>query len=304
MQWCCPGEKGGPKDGVFTRRLSARCAGEGFSLMRNIMRQYFSLLASPIKYKTLFLQFVKRDISGRYKGSLIGIAWAFITPLLTLGVYTFVFAGIFKMRWPGDLASGNGAYALRLFAGLVVFNLFSEVVSRASNLIVEQPNLVKKVVFPLELLGHISIGVSLFHFLIGSGMLFVCTILFEPFHYSALLFPLVVMPLIPMLLGVSWMLSAIGVYFRDLGQALVLLVNLLLFLSPVFYSTSTLSPELQFWIGLNPLTQPIENMRNVLFAGLVPDLMSWLGSLLLGLAVAIAGAWMFTKTRDGFADVL
>jgi len=208
------------------------------------------------------------------------------------------------MRWPGDLASGNGAYALRLFAGLVVFNLFSEVVSRASNLIVEQPNLVKKVVFPLELLGHISIGVSLFHFLIGSGMLFVCTILFEPFHYSALLFPLVVMPLIPMLLGVSWMLSAIGVYFRDLGQALVLLVNLLLFLSPVFYSTSTLSPELQFWIGLNPLTQPIENMRNVLFAGLVPDLMSWLGSLLLGLAVAIAGAWMFTKTRDGFADVL
>ena len=93
-------------------------------------------------------------------------------------------------------------------------------------------------------------------------------------------------------------------YFRDLGQALVLLVNLLLFLSPVFYSTSTLSPELQFWIGLNPLTQPIENMRNVLFAGLMPDFMSWFGSLFLGLAVAIAGAWMFTKTRDGFADVL
>ena len=120
----------------------------------------------------------------------------------------------------------------------------------------------------------------------------------------ALLFPLVILPLIPLLLGLTWILSAIGVYFRDLGQALVLLVNLLLFLSPVFYSTSTLSPELQFWIGLNPLTQPIENMRNVLFAGLMPDLMSWFGSLFLGLAVAMAGAWMFTKTRDGFADVL
>lgn len=268
------------------------------------MKHYFSLLASPIRYKTLFLQFVRRDISGRYRGSLVGIAWAFITPLLTLGVYTFVFAGIFKMRWPGELASGNGGYALRLFAGLVVFNLFSEVISRASNLIVEQPNLVKKVVFPLELLGHIAIGVSLFHFLIGSGMLFVCTVIFESFHFSALLFPLMVLPLIPLLLGLSWMLSAIGVYFRDLGQALVLVVNLLLFLSPVFYSTSTLSPELQFWISFNPLTEPIENMRNLLFSGVLPDLARWLGSLLIGLTVAISGAWMFTKTRDGFADVL
>ena len=138
-----------------------------------------SYFLTPIRYRPVFRQFLRREVLGRYRGSMLGVSWAFINPLLMLGVYTFVFVEVFKARWPGAEQSGGLAFALRLFAGLMVFNLFSEVVARAPTLISEQANLVKKVAFPLELLPFISIGSALFHFFLSTLILLVSILLLE-----------------------------------------------------------------------------------------------------------------------------
>jgi len=265
----------------------------------------FSYLLLPWRYRSIWQQFVRREILGRYRGSMLGMTWAFLTPLLMLAVYTFVFVGIFKARWPGAEEAGGIAFALRLFAGLMVFNLFSEVVGRAAMLVLEQPNLVKKVVFPLALLSYVSMGSALFHFSLSAGILLVgAATLDHGLSLNTLLLPIVVLPLLPLLLGLSWLLSALGVYVRDIGPMVGLAISFLLFLSPVFYSLQSLSPDWQFWMGLNPLTHVIENCRRVIFLGLAPNWGAWTMALLAGLCAAGLGALVFARLRDGFADVV
>lgn len=236
---------------------------------------------------------------------MLGIAWAFITPLLMLGVYTLVFVGIFRARWPGAEEAGGLAFALRLFAGLMVFNLFSEVIGRAASIFVEQPNLVKKVVFPLPLLPFVALGSALFHFALSLLILLTGT-LFVDHAWTAylLLVPVVILPLLPLLLGLAWLFGSLGVYVRDLAPVLGLGVSLLMFLSPVFYSLASLAPKWQFWMQLNPLTPVIENLRAVIFLGVPPDWLAWSWSLLLGCALALIGARVYLALRQGFADVL
>ena len=236
---------------------------------------------------------------------MLGITWAFITPLLMLGVYTFVFVGVFKARWPGAEESGGLAFALRLFAGLMVFNLFSEVLGRAPALIVEQPNLVKKVAFPLELLPFITLGSALFHFFLSAMILLTSVLVFgHQLPVAILLLPVIILPLLPLLLGLGWLLSALGVYVRDIGPIVGLSVSLLMFLSPVFYSASSLSPRWQFWMRLNPLTPVIENLRLAVFSGGIPNWGDWSVALGSSIVMALFGAWVFRMTRDGFSDVL
>lgn len=236
---------------------------------------------------------------------MLGLTWAFITPLLMLGVYTLVFVGIFRARWPGAEEAGGVAFALRLFAGLMIFNLFSEVVSKASTLITDQPNLVKKVVFPLELLPFVSLGSSIFHFALSCGILLLGSLLVHGhLPWSILLIPVVILPLLPLLLGLAWLLAAIGVYVRDVAPIIALSVSLMLFLSPVFYSLSSLAPRWQFWMQLNPLTPVIENLRVVVFSGSAINWDSWSISLLIGTLTAALGATIFSRLRQGFADVL
>ena len=269
------------------------------------MLAIFSCFLVPLRFRSLFRQFLRREILGRYRGSMLGITWAFITPLLMLGVYTFVFVGVFKARWPGAEESGGLAFALRLFAGLMVFNLFSEVVGRAPTLIVEQPNLVKKVAFPLELLPFITLGSALFHFFLSTVILLTGVVVFDhQLPVTILLLPLVILPLLPLLLGLGWLLAALGVFVRDIGPIVGLSVSLLMFLSPVFYSSSSLSPRWQFWMGLNPLTPVIENLRLVVFSGAMPNWGDWCLALGAACVMAVFGAWIFRMTRDGFADVL
>lgn len=261
--------------------------------------------AAPWVHRSLLRQFVRREILGRYRGSVLGIAWAFLTPLLMLAVYTFVFVGVFKARWPGAESAGGVTFALRLFAGLIVFNLFSEVVGRAPTLMLDQPNLIKKVVFPLELLPFVSLCSALFHFALGCSILLVGTSVFDQgLTLRIFLLPVVVAPMLPMLLGLSWLLSALGVYVRDLGPVVSLSVSFLLFLSPIFYSLASLSDRLQYWMSLNPLTPVIENVRRVIFLDMNPDWASWGWALLLGLFLAWVGAWVFGILRNGFADVV
>ena len=242
---------------------------------------------------------------GRYSGSLLGLTWSFLTPLLMLGVYSFVFVGVFRASWPGTAKGGGLEFALQVFAGLVVFNLFAEMTSRAPNLIVEQPNLVKKVIFPVELLTWVTVLSGLFHLLIGVVSLLLVLLLSRGgLPVTALALPLVLLPFLPFLLGLGWFLSALGVFVRDVGQVMTMVVSLSMFMSPVFYSLSTLDARWQFWMRLNPLTLIIEQVRAVLLQGQWP---AW-GALglyaLLACAFAAAGATFFQLTRKGFADVL
>lgn len=260
---------------------------------------------ASLRHQTLFIQLVKREVTGRYRGSLLGLFWAFVTPLLMLSVYSFVFVGVFSMRWPGAESAGGTIYVLQLFAGLIVFNFFAEVVSRAPQQILEQPNLVKRVVFPLELLAHVSISVALVHLTISSAILLTTLALTIGVTPQILLIPLALLPLIFMALGFCWMLSALGVYVRDLSQFIGVAVSLLLFLSPIFYSTDRLPDLIRKWMVANPLVLPIENLRHCILPGSKGiDWQTWLISLLVGFFVAWLGASVFARIRDGFPDVV
>ena len=259
----------------------------------------------PYRNRSLLWQFARRDVLGRYRGSLLGLAWSFLTPLLMLGVYSFVFVGVFRQTWPGGANGGGLEFSLQVFAGLLVFNLFAEVAGKAPNLIVDQPNLVKKVIFPVELLAWVTVLSGIFHLLISAGtLLLVLLVARGGLPLSALALPLVLLTFIPFLLGLAWFLSAIGVFVRDVGNVMAMVVSLIMFMSPVFYSVKSLNPDLQFWMGLNPLTLIIEQVRAVLLLGHWPD---WgalgLYALLAGVFAVAAGTF-FQLTRKGFADVL
>lgn len=261
------------------------------------------ILASLSKNRSLILELVKRDIGGRYKGSFGGVLWSFANPLFMLGVYTLVFGTIFNMRWGG--ATSTLEFSLVLFSGLIVFNLFSECVTRTPALISSQPNYVKKVVFPLEVFPWVVVGSALFHAAISCSAWLLCyAVLIGVPPWTIILVPLVVLPLVPVLMALGWMLSAVGVYVRDIGQLANIASQAMLFLSPVFFSLETVSDTLKSLMLLNPLTFIIEQMRLVMLRGILPDFTG----LVLYTIVAMIFAWLsfalFQRLRDGFADVV
>lgn len=255
--------------------------------------------------RQLIWQMTRREIAARYRGSVIGLAWSFINPLLMLTVYTFVFSVVFKARWGISGDESRVDFAIILFSGLIVFSFFSEVVNRAPTQIVSNANYVKKVVFPLEILSMVSLGTVLFHSMVSLIVLLLAQIIIkQTIPWTVVLFPLVLLPLMLASLGVAWFLAALGVYIRDIGQITTVLTTVLMFLSAVFYPVSALPERYQGWLNLNPLVPIITESRKVLVFGTLPN-WSWLGfALLMGLGIAYAGFWWFQKTRKGFADVL
>ena len=255
--------------------------------------------------RQLIWQMTRRDIAARYRGSVIGLAWSFINPLLMLTVYTFVFSVVFKAQWRTGGNESRAEFAMILFAGLIVFGLFSEVVNRAPRQIVSIPNYVKKVVFPLEILSWVSLGSVLFQSIVSLAVLLLAELFINhSLPWTVVLFPLVLLPLIFASLGVAWFLASLGVYIRDIGQITTVFTTVLMFLSAVFYPVSALPEGYQFWLRLNPLVVIIAESRKVLIFGSLPD-WTWLGvALFIGLGIAYAGFWWFQKTRKGFADVL
>lgn len=247
---------------------------------------------------------IKREVLGRYRGSIIGVLWSFINPLFMLVVYTFIFSVVFKARWSGG-SDSKTEFALVLFAGLLVFNLFSECINRAPSLIVANQNYVKKVVFPLEILPWIGFGAALFHGVVSFGVWLVAYFIFFGLpHVTVLFFPLVLLPFALFIMGLSWGLASLGVYLRDVNQFIGLLTTVIMFLSPIFYPASSLPEVYRSWLYLNPLTPVIEQTRDVLFWGKLPDF-QMLGIYMLATScVAWLGFAWFQKTRKGFADVL
>jgi len=264
-----------------------------------------SLLRSLWRNRQLITQMTKREVVGRYKGSVLGIAWSFFNPLLMLAIYTFVFSVVFKARWGVNTEETKVQFAIVLFVGMIVHGLFAEVINRAPGLIISNVNFVKKVVFPLDILPSVALCAALFHSLVSLGVLMAAFLLVNGYlNWTALFIPFVLLPLIILTLGVAWMLASLGVFLRDLGQTTGIITMMLLFFSPIFYPVTALPVALRPWIMANPLTFIIEQAREVLIWGHLPN---WLGLgiySLIALMVAWLGYVWFQKTRKGFADVL
>lgn len=247
----------------------------------------------------------KREVVGRYRGSIIGLLWSFLNPLFMLVVYTFVFSVVFRARWGAGEDETRIQFAVVLFAGLIVHGLFAEVINRAPNLILSNVNYVKKVLFPLEILPGIAMGAALFHSTISLTVLLAAyTLFYGSLQWTAILIPFVLLPLVILTLGLAWILASLGVFLRDVGQTINIITLVLLFLSPVFYPLTALPNEYQPLIMANPLTFIIEQTREVLIWGRLPN---WIGlgvySIIASIVAWTGFAW-FQKTRKGFADVL
>jgi lipopolysaccharide transport system permease protein len=273
------------------------------------MASTLSHLAGLQAHRRLIGQLARRDVEGRYRGSSLGVVWSFATPLVMLTVYTFVFGVIFTgARWPQATAGKTetlGEFALVLFCGLLLLNLVSECLGRASHLVVGAPNYVKKVVFPLEVLPLMALTSALFHAAISLLVVVIANILLRgSVEWTLVLAPVVLLPVIALVLGLSWLLASLGVFARDVGHAVGVGLQILMFVTPVFYPLEAIPEPVRSYISWNPLTPAVENLRRVVLWGLQPDWSAWAFSLVVGIVVMIAGLWWFTVTRPAFADVV
>lgn len=273
--------------------------------MANLYLSPMGMFTSLWKNRQLTMVLTRREVAGRYRGSVMGLLWSFINPILMIAVYTFVFSVVFKARWRGNQDEGTVQFAVVLFVGVLTHGLLSEVLNRAPSLVASNVNYVKKVVFPLEILPVAALGAALFQSLVSIVVLLITFLIFNGFlHWTIVLLPLIFLPLAIFILGFAWILASLGVFLRDVRQTIGIITMIMLFMAPVFYPVTALPEEFRFWIMLNPLTFIIEQAREVLIWGRLPD---WAGLgiyTIIAFFVAWGGYFWFQKTRKGFADVL
>lgn len=263
----------------------------------------FSVL---IKNWELTKQLTIRNVSERYKGSLLGSLWSIINPLLMLSVYTFFFSVVFNARWGGNgVTDSKAEFAIILFSGLMLFNFFSECINKAPSLVLSNANYVKKIVFPLEILAWVNVLSGIANFLVAFVIwLAFYLVVFGVPHLTIFLFPLILLPLFLLLLGSSWLLSSVCVYIRDIGQLIPPLTSVLLFMSPIFYSLKMIPESYRFIFMINPITPIVEETRQALIYGESINLSYWGWSMSLSLCVLYLGYFCFSKIKNGFADVI
>ena len=252
----------------------------------------------------LLKELVKRDISSRYKDSMIGGVWAFVAPLIMLAVYTFVFSMVFQARWGGG-DTGRTAFALNLFIGIILHGVLAESMSRAPTVMQQHASYVKKIIFPHWLLPVVPVISGTFHALISLFVLLLAVLFFQGlWPWQSLFLPFVFLPIVFFALGFSWLIAGIGVYLRDITQIMPMFITIMMFMAPIFYPASAIPEQYRNWLLLNPLTYAVEMGRSVLFLGQLPSVSAY--SIYLGVAVlfAAAGLWFFSRVRKGFADVL
>lgn len=249
---------------------------------------------------------VRRNIAVRYKGSVLGIIWSFAHPLLMLSVYTFVFGFIFKVRWGVDqTAIEDIPFPLIMFCGMAVFNIFAESVNASAGIVTGNPSLVKKVVFPLEILPLSNVITILIFSLAWMILLLMGTILFvHELHWTVVLLPATLFPLFLFTCGCSFFVSSLGVYLRDTQYAVGILTQILFFMTPIFYPISIVPERLRWILEYNPLSCLVEETRKVILFGMLPDWTVCGISLVISYIVFQLGLNWFSKTKKGFADVL
>lgn len=257
------------------------------------------------QHRELIRQLACREVAGRYKGSVLGLAWSLLHPLLMLAVYTFVFSVIFKARWGLDAQEGSTDFAFALFAGLITFGLFSELLNASPSLILSNVSFVKRVVFPLETLVLVRfLGVfanALFSLaILLAGMFWV----HGAIPLTAVLLPLVWLPMVLFSLGCGYLLASLGVFLRDIGSTIGILTTMLFFLTPIFYPLRLVPEQFRIVCQINPLALFVEHARRVLLWGTPPEWPSFLAGLLFSLAVFASGFVWFMKSKKTFADVI
>ena len=285
-------------------RLTKPALGSSSATEIRDRRRWERPLTALFRHYSLVWELSKRDVLGRYRGASFGLAWSVISPFLMLAVYAFAFGTVMKSRWPHQ-PGGDHSYAVILFVGLIVHGFVSDCLIRAPTLVVGNPNFVKRVVFPLDVLPWPMVFSTLFHALVSAVVLAVLLLLVEHrLHVTFALLPFVFVPLLLLIMGVSWFLASLGVYFRDITQVMPVVATALLFLSSAIIPVSILSPNLQILFHLNPLTFFIDEARMVVLMGEPPN-WSALGLATVGgyLVAWLGHAW-FMVTQRGFADVL
>ena len=272
--------------------------------MRSFSTSPVEMFASLWRNRELIKASATREVLGRYRGSFFGLLWSFFNPLFMLAIYTFVFSVVFKARWNVE-SDSKTEFALVLFAGLIVFNLFSETINRAPSLVLNNPNYVKKVVFPLEILPMITLLSSLFHGMISLGVWLIAYVIFFGVPHATVLFlPLIILPLLLLILGQIWVLASLGVFLRDVSQFIGTIITVLMFMTPIFYPVTSLPEQFRQWIYFNPLTLVVDQARGALYWGKAPDFLMLGVYTLIATIIAWLGFAWFQKTRKGFADVL
>ncbi len=262
------------------------------------------MFAKIILHRQLIGQLIKREVQNNYRNTFLGIFWLVMRPLLLLSVYAFVFGSVLNARWPNS-SENQLEFAIILFAGLIVFNLFSEVISQAPGLIVRNVNYVKKVIFPVEILPLVSLGNAFFQFALSLFVL----LIFSCLYYGSLplttwYLPVILFPYALLLAGLIFLFAALGVFVRDISQTITFIIPGMMFLSPIFYPLTSVPEPVRDFFYLNPLTFIVEQLRAVMIWGQQPDWWGWLWYVLTASLILVTGYFFFIKTKKGFADVL
>lgn len=262
--------------------------------MRNILR-----------HRYLLFEFSQRDFKARFAGSTLGVLWALLQPLLMLCIYSYVFSVIFQVKWGGQEGFSNLDFAMTIFSGLIIFQIFSDPMYRCSNILTSNSNFVKKVVFPLEILPISVVLSNLFLNLFSIFIYFIALfILGYPIGLNMLWTPVILAPLVLLTTGLSFLVTTCGVFVKDLGHAMTIIMNILFYVSPVFYPVSAVPEQFRAYMALNPFTTIIESFRNVTFHNQQPDWTSFSIVSLISLLVFIAGYYVFKFTKESFSDVI
>lgn len=250
-------------------------------------------------------QFTKRGIASRYRGSILGLLWSFILPLMMLFIYTFVFSIVFKARWNIATDKLPGSFPVVMFAGMMMYNVFQEAVLLSCSSVTSNQNLVKKVVFPVEALPIAQclttfiLSAAWFPLLMASALL-----VFKEIHWTIMFVPIIILPLLFFTIGISFFVSALSVFVRDMQYVASIVLQVLFFMTPVFYPVENVPERFRIILEFNPLSNMLMQGRQVMLFGEIPDVVIYAKSLLLSLVVLHFGYMWFRTTKKGFADVL
>lgn len=254
-------------------------------------------------HRSLIVRLLRRDIDVRYRGSVLGLGWAVMTPLLMLGVYTLVFAVVLRSRWPDQ--PGTAAFAARVYLGLILIQILARTMGETPLLLRQNRNLVKKVVFPLEVLVPIRVASALFDAVAGFAVFLALgwTMSGIP-PWTIVLVPVTALPVALLALAIGWTLAGFGAYLPDLAPIAGTLATVILFISAVFYPAEIVPDPWRWLIDLNPIAASIETARGLSFHPAVFDAPRFGVLLLTSWLAAAVGLAVFRRVRGGFADVL
>lgn len=262
------------------------------------------ILRSFAIHRGLLLALIRREIAARYRGSALGILWSFITPLALLATYTLVFGYFFRMRWSAE-HDGPAYFVVMLFCGQIPFNFFSEVISRSPELILRSPNYVKRIAFPVQLLPAVMVGASFFHALIAMGLLLAMIVaVIGTLPWTALYLPMIWLPLVLFTLSLSLLISAVGIFIRDLAHGVGLFLSILFFLTPIIYPAAFIPEPWRFMLWLNPVACAVLQIRETCVEGMPLNLRMWMYQMAGSAGLLwLVSAWFRVISRR-FADVM